>query len=173
MLRFQQIITDEQLADPTIKAQLLELQLHPEWRRNMFGTYCDRKIVAPVNDWDSELFIVFDDQEDDQPIGMLNPQLDRFNSLVRGLCPAVFPDFRNEGYATEMFKWAFQRYRDLGFNRIQAHAYGYNQASLKLCRNFFKEERVEREAIRIDGKFCDRHYFGILCREIDFSLNKE
>jgi RimJ/RimL family protein N-acetyltransferase len=165
MLHFQQIISDEQLTDPTIKARLLELQTEPLWRRNMYGAYCDRLITVPSGDYFAELFVAFN--EHNEPVGILNPHYSRVNSLVEALCPAIFPYFRGDGHATTMVKWAFRRYRDQGFNRIEAKAFGYNKPSLKLCRKFFKEEHVFKEAVCVDGKFYDHHHFGILCRDIE------
>lgn len=165
MLRFEKVILDEQLQVPAIKNRLLKMQTSPEWRRNMFGEYTGKPISAPDDGWSQELFVVFNMAN---PIGIVNPQLERFHRQVTSLRPCLFIEERKKGYGTEIMRLAFETYKEQGFNRIEARVFGYNEASLRLCRKLFKEEHRKESAVMVDGEFCDIHHFGILCRDIEF-----
>lgn len=79
----------------------------------------------------------------------------------------VGPDYQRQGYASEavelMIEYGFQQ---LGFHRIEARVYEYNEASQNLLDGLgFVHEGSHREAAFIDGEYQDTLWYSLLAEE--------
>ncbi len=82
---------------------------------------------------------------------------------------AIFRDHRKKGYATEVVSLVLRYYfRELGYHRVLATVYGFNEASLALHKSLgFTEEGRIRQNLFTNGKFHDEVIFGMLHSEFD------
>ena len=73
-------------------------------------------------------------------------------------------DYRNKGYAREAVAMAVSiAFAALGLHRVYARVMPENTASIKLLKSLlFEEEGLERECIKIQGKWEDHLRFALL-----------
>jgi len=73
-------------------------------------------------------------------------------------------DYWHKGYATEAVAMAVSiAFAALGLHRVYARVMPENASSIKLLKNlFFEEEGLERECIKIQGKWQDHLRFSLL-----------
>lgn len=77
------------------------------------------------------------------------------------------------GYATEAI-WLVLRFffHELGYQKVNASVYAFNEASLALHRNLdFKEEGCLRRMIYTEGKYHDEIHFGMTREEFEANEN--
>lgn len=78
-----------------------------------------------------------------------------------------------KGYATEAI-WLVLRFffHELGFQKVNATVYSFNEASLALHRKLgFKEEGCLRQMIYTEGSYHDEIYFGMTREEFEGNEN--
>lgn len=74
------------------------------------------------------------------------------------------PDFQGKGYATEAVSLAtYAMFHDGNCHRIQAYVMPDNEPSIKLLKRIGYEcEGLCKEAVNINGKYCDHLLFSII-----------
>ena len=82
---------------------------------------------------------------------------------------AIFREHRKKKYATEAVSLVLRYYfRELGYHRVRATVYGFNEPSLSLQRSLgFIEEGRLRQNLFTNGQFHDEVIFGMLHSEFD------
>ena len=76
----------------------------------------------------------------------------------------IAPEFQKKGLGTASVKLLIEyAFEQLNLNRLQARAHEENAGSRNLWEKLgFKQEATIREAIFIDGKYVDAHWYALL-----------
>jgi len=106
---------------------------------------------------------------DDEPVGIVSfwPGDGVVSKAELGYW--VAPDHHRQGYASEatalMVDYGF---RQLGYHRIEARVFEYNDASQNLLEGLgFVREGAHREAVFVDGEYQDTLWYSLLENEWD------
>ena len=128
----------------------------------------------PYTESDAREFI-FSALESDPPLSLAMESQGQFCGVV-GLMPQtdvnrktaeigywIGEPFWNQGLATEAVKQMCEYGFGLGFARLQAGVFDFNQASMRVLeKNGFVREGIFRQAVYKNGRFWDEHWFGKL-----------
>ena len=82
-------------------------------------------------------------------------------------------DDRGHGFGTQAVRLLFDfGFKDLNLNRIYLHVFDFNKAAIRVYEKAgMKQEGLLKEAVFIDGKFCDMVCMAILRSDYENNRN--
>jgi RimJ/RimL family protein N-acetyltransferase len=152
----QEVVNDRRIRRPIGRSRPLNRVQEREWFED---AVCDDDTV--------HLLIAVESDSGPSAVGVvgLDP-IDREAGTAE-LGYWVAPDHQQQGYGSEAVELAigygFDRLR---LHRIAARVFAFNEPSSKLLeRAGFTREGVHRDAVFVDGEYCDTHWYGLLDEE--------
>ncbi len=126
-----------------------------------------KRLEEPRDSTSQNAWLVVEAIESGQVVGSANAHGadPRHRNFEYGI--GIFRDARRFGYASEAIALLLRYYfLELGYHRATAVVYSFNNPSLALHHHLgFREEGCLREDLYTNGRYYDKHLFGMLANE--------